>query len=219
MAPEPAPADRTCRSRMRISRIRGCVTYDAKDPATCFAPTEQLRPPAGAPNVLVVLARRRRLRGIERVRWAVRDAGRGAARGGRAEVHPVPHHGAVRADAAGVAHRPQPPLGGDGLHHRARDVGAGLQRDPAQHGGAAGRDPQAERLLDVAVRQVPRGAGAPDEPDGAVRRVADRWRRLRVLLRLHRRRDQPVLPGDLRGHDAGRAAEDARGRATTSPRT
>jgi len=33
----------------------GLVTYDAKDPATRFAPTEELRPPAGAPNVLVVL--------------------------------------------------------------------------------------------------------------------------------------------------------------------
>ena len=33
----------------------------------------------------------------------------------------------------------------------------------------------AERLLDLAVRQVPRGAGLADEPDGAVRCVADRW--------------------------------------------
>ena len=33
----------------------GLVTYDAKDPDTTFAPIEQLRPPAGAPNVLVVL--------------------------------------------------------------------------------------------------------------------------------------------------------------------
>ena len=33
----------------------GLVTYDAKDPATSFAPTQQLRPPGGAPNVLVVL--------------------------------------------------------------------------------------------------------------------------------------------------------------------
>ena len=51
---------------------------------------------------------------------------------------------------------------------------------------------QAQRLLDRAVRQVPRGAGVGDEPDGPVRPVADRRRRLRVLLRLHRRRDQPV---------------------------
>ena len=35
--------------------------------------------------------------------------------------------------------------------------------------------------------------------------------RLRVLLRLHRRRGQPVVPGAVRGHDAGRAAEDAGG--------
>src|SRR3954469_24937306 len=33
----------------------GLVTFDAKDPDTSFAPIEQLRPPAGAPNVLVVL--------------------------------------------------------------------------------------------------------------------------------------------------------------------
>jgi len=33
----------------------GLVTYDAKDPDTAFAPIEELRPPAGAPNVLVVL--------------------------------------------------------------------------------------------------------------------------------------------------------------------
>ncbi len=33
----------------------GLVTYDAKDPDTSFPPIEQLRPPDGAPNVLVVL--------------------------------------------------------------------------------------------------------------------------------------------------------------------
>ncbi len=42
----------------------------------------------------------------------------------------------------------------------------------------------------------------------------DRWPTgggLRALLRLHRRRGPPVLPGALRGHEAGRAREDARG--------
>jgi arylsulfatase A-like enzyme len=33
----------------------GVVTYDAKDPDTSFPPIEPLRPPKGAPNVLVVL--------------------------------------------------------------------------------------------------------------------------------------------------------------------
>src|SRR5262245_14493576 len=33
----------------------GLVTYDAKDPETKFPPIRQLRPPSGAPNVLIVL--------------------------------------------------------------------------------------------------------------------------------------------------------------------
>jgi arylsulfatase A-like enzyme len=33
----------------------GLVTYDAKDPDTAFPPIEPLRPPEGAPNVLVIL--------------------------------------------------------------------------------------------------------------------------------------------------------------------
>lgn len=33
----------------------GLVTFDAKDPDTVYPPTEPLRPPAGAPNVLVIL--------------------------------------------------------------------------------------------------------------------------------------------------------------------
>src|SRR5688572_6173166 len=33
----------------------GLITYDAKDPETTFPPIEPLRPPTGAPNVLVVL--------------------------------------------------------------------------------------------------------------------------------------------------------------------
>jgi arylsulfatase len=35
--------------------VPGLTTYDAKDPDTAFAPIEPLLPPAGAPNVLVVL--------------------------------------------------------------------------------------------------------------------------------------------------------------------
>ena len=33
----------------------GPITYDAKDPETKFPPIEQLRPPKGAPNILIVL--------------------------------------------------------------------------------------------------------------------------------------------------------------------
>src|SRR5262245_23056967 len=33
----------------------GVTTYDAKDPDTSFPPIERLRPPGGAPNILVIL--------------------------------------------------------------------------------------------------------------------------------------------------------------------
>jgi Sulfatase len=33
----------------------GLTTYDAKDPDTAFSPITPLRPPEGAPNVLIVL--------------------------------------------------------------------------------------------------------------------------------------------------------------------
>src|SRR5439155_11347761 len=33
----------------------GLITYDAKDPDTHFPPIKELRPPTGAPNVLVIL--------------------------------------------------------------------------------------------------------------------------------------------------------------------
>jgi len=49
--------DKKHRSHLPIaSRERtGLVTYDAKDPDTKFPPIEQLRPPKGAPNVLLIL--------------------------------------------------------------------------------------------------------------------------------------------------------------------
>ncbi|RNJ45838.1 arylsulfatase [Mesorhizobium erdmanii] len=49
--------DKINRSVLPIpSRPRtGLITYDAKDPDTKFPPIEQLRPPKGAPNVIVIL--------------------------------------------------------------------------------------------------------------------------------------------------------------------
>ena len=197
----------------------GLTTYDAKDPATAFPPIEPLRPPEGAPNVLVVLIDDAGFGVVERVRRAVRDAELRAPRRKGAEVQPLPHDRAVLADAPGAAHRPQPPRGRDGRDHRDRDLGARLQLGPAEHGGAARRDAEAERLLDGAVRQVPRGAGVGDEPAGPVRLLADRRRRLRALLRLHRRRDEPVRAGASTRTPSRSSPTGRRRRATTSRRT
>ena len=50
-------ADRHARTMLPIPDrpATGLITYDAKDPDTAFPPIEPLLPPAGAPNVLVVL--------------------------------------------------------------------------------------------------------------------------------------------------------------------
>ncbi len=105
----------------------GLITYDAKDPDTSFPPIEPLRPPEGAPNVLIVL---------------LDDAGFGSssAFGGpcatptaeklavqRPEVQPLPHHRALLAHAPGAADRAQPPLRRDGRDHGDRHVRAGVQ--------------------------------------------------------------------------------------------
>ena len=61
----------------------GLTTYDAKDPDTAFPPIEPLLPPAGAPNVLIVLLDDVGLRRVEHVRRSVPDADGGPAGGGR----------------------------------------------------------------------------------------------------------------------------------------
>jgi arylsulfatase A-like enzyme len=50
-------AERATRGTLPIPHREptGLVTYDAKDPDTSFPPIEPLRPPKGAPNVLIVL--------------------------------------------------------------------------------------------------------------------------------------------------------------------
>ena len=173
--------------RSRTHRSKGRFRSTPRTRTQRFRRSSRWLPPAGAPNVLVVL--------LDDVGFAASSAFGGPCAtptaerlaGERPEVQPLSYDRALRAHARSAAQRAQSPHGRDGRHHRARDLGARLQLAAPQHLRAAGRDAEAERLLDGAVRQVPRGAGLADEPDGPVRRMADRRRRLRVLLRLHRR--------------------------------
>ncbi len=52
-----ASEDKKHRSHLPMPNTtrRGLITYDAKDPESKFPPIEQLRPPKGAPNVLIIL--------------------------------------------------------------------------------------------------------------------------------------------------------------------
>ena len=183
----------------------GVTTYVATDPDTSYPPIVPLRPPEGAPNVLVVL--------LDDVGFGASSAFGGpcetptaerlAAR--RAEVHALPHDRAVLADARGAAVGPEPPHGRDGRDHRDGDVGARATTRCARTRARRWPRCSAQRLLDGAVRQVPRGAGVRVQPDRAVRSLAASRRRVRVLLRVHRRREQPVVSGALRADHAGRA--------------
>jgi hypothetical protein len=98
-------------------RQEGLVTYDAKDAVTSFPAIEPLRPPAGAPNVLVVLLDDVGFGASSAFRWSVPDGDGGAARRGRPEVQPVPYHGAVFPHTPGTAHGPQPSRGWHGRDH------------------------------------------------------------------------------------------------------
>ena len=104
--------------------FEGVLPYDAKDPDASFPATEPLRPPAGAPNVLVVL--------LDDVGFAASSAFGGPCATPTAErlaenglkynrFHTTALCAPTRACAAD---RTQPPLGGHGGHHRARYFGA-----------------------------------------------------------------------------------------------
>ena len=159
--------------------------------------------------------RRLRVRGVERLRGSDTDPDIRAARGRGVALHPVPHDCALLTDPRGAALGAQPPQRRHGRHHRDRHLGARLQLAAPQRLRAARGDAEAQRLLHRAVRQVPRGAGLADQSDGTLRQLARRRRGIRVLLRLPRRRDQPVRASALREPDARRSPTGLRRRATT----
>ena len=104
-------------------------------------------------------------------------------------------------------------------HH---SVGMGVTSEmstpePGYHGYRPGQrrddraDPQRQRLLHGGGRQVAPDPAGGGEPLGPVPAVAD-GRGLRLLLRLHGRRDEPLVPAALPGPLRRRARPPPRGR-------
>ena len=189
--------DDVSRTQLPIPDIKhqGLITYDAKDPDTKFPPIRDVRPPKGAPNVLVIL--------IDDVGYGATSAFGGPcqtpnfeklAKGGLqyTRFHTTALCSPTRQ--ALLTGRNHHSVGMGGITEIATAAPGQCSVLP-EHQGAAGADPQAQWLRDRPVRQVPRSAGLADEPGGSVQRVADRRRRLRILLRLHRRREQSVGSG------------------------
>ena len=166
----------------------GLTTYDAKDPDTAYPPIEPLLPPRGGAERADRAGRRCRASapssafgGPCRTPTAERLAA-GGLRYNR--FHTTALCAPTRAALLSGRNHHSVGMGSD---HRDGDVGAGEQFVASEHQGAVGDDVEVERVLDGAVRQVPRGAGVAVVADGPVRRLAVGWRRVRVLLRVHRR--------------------------------
>ena len=172
--------------------FRGIVNIDIKDSTPDWEPYTQPIAPDGAPNVLYVVLDDVGFSAMEPYGGLIETPNikRIAERG--LDVHELPHDGALLADALVPADGPQPHDERHGLHHRG-DLGL----------------PERERAHPVRVREHRRGARrarlehlhrrqvAPlrrgrDEPRLVEAPVAARPR-LRALLRLPRRRDEPVV--------------------------
>ena len=145
--------------------------------------------------------RRRRLRRAEHLRRRHPDADDGPHRERRPALQPHVLHRAVLADARRADHRAQPPLGRLRRHLRAVDRLPRLQQHHRQGQGDDRPHAAGQRLFHRVVRQGPQHAGLRRQPGRAVRPVARRHG-LRVLLRLRRRRRQPVAAEPVPQHDA-----------------
>ena len=191
---------RCCRSP--IGRRPGLITYDAKDPDTAFPPIQPLLPPEGAPNVLIVL---------------LDDVGFGAS---SAFGGPCQTPTAERLAAGGLRYNrfhttalcaPTRQALLTGRNHHSVGMGSITETATSAPGNSSLR-PNTKAPLAMTLKlngystaQFGKCHEVPvwqSSPHGPVRRLAvGRWR-VRDVLRLHRRREQPVGARAVRGDDA-----------------
>jgi len=166
----------------------GLTTYDAKDPNTTYPPIEPLRPPQGAPNVLIVL--------LDDVGFAASSAFGGPCQTPNFEKLAS---GGLKYNRFHTTALCSPTRQAmlTGRNHHSVGMGSITEFATSAPGyssilpknKASLAMTQVERLLDGAVRKVPRSAGLADQPDGSIRPVADRRRRIRVFLWIYRWRN------------------------------
>ena len=188
----------------------GLTTYDAKDPATSFPPIEPLRPPAGAPNVLIIL--------LDDVGFAASSAFGGPSARRQPSASPTNGLKYNRFHTTALCSPTRQALL-TGRNHHSVGMGGITEIATSAPGYNSIRPntcaPLAETLklngYSTAqfgkCHEVPVWETSPMGPFNA-------WPTgcgLRALLRLHRRRDESVRAGDLPGHGADRARPHAGG--------
>lgn len=175
----------------------GFLTYDAKDPDTSFPSIEPLLPPEGAPNVLVIL---------------LDDVGFGAS---SAFGGPVQTPVAERLQASGLSYTrfhttslcaPTRAALLSGRNHHSVGMGS-ITESATSAPGLSGVRPNTKAALATTLKlngystaQFGKCHEVPPwqtSPVGPFERLAV-WRGwVRDVLRVHRRGEQPVLPGAL----------------------
>ncbi len=140
---------------------------DAKAP-----PRFEVKAPQGRAERHRLPDRRHRVRPPEHVRRRHSHADARSAREPGAQVQPLPHDGALLADARGDPDRPQPPHEQRGRDHGSRHGVPGQHGRAAAERHAARRDPAPERLQHGRLRQVPRDGAVGSQRVRAVRSLA-----------------------------------------------
>ena len=172
----------------------------------------------GRPERAVRRPRRHGLRAARLLRQPDRHAELRRTRSGRAPLQQHAHDGALLAEPLVHHHRPQPPHQRHGLHHRACLGLPRLQRGDAVRERDALGDAAGARLRHLHGRQVAPDPEQPGDRGRPVRPLAARTR-LPALLRVPRRRHEPVVSRPRLRQPPGRAAARRQRRAITSRRT
>ena len=169
-----------------------------------------VRASKGVPQRPVRRPRRHGLRPAGLLRQPDRDAQLRRARRRGPALQQHAHHGAVLAEPFLHRHGAQPPQQQHGLHHRARLGLPRLQRRRPLRERLPLRDAARARLQHLHGRQVAPDAEQPGDGRRPVHALAA-GTRLRALLRLPRRRHEPVVSRPRLRQPPGRTAGDARG--------
>src|SRR5512140_665110 len=93
------------------------VVYDAKSPDAKYPPIEQLRPPKGAPNVLIILIDDAGFGSSSAFGGPCQTAERGKTGGSGSEIQSLSHHRPLFAKPPGPVNRAQSPFRRHGRHH------------------------------------------------------------------------------------------------------
>ena len=199
------------------SALYGAGPFDAKDPDATFLPIEPLRPPEGAPNVLVVL--------LDDVGFAASSAFGGPCATPTADRLAGQGLKYNRFHTTALCSPTRAALLTGRNHHT---VGMGVITELATSApGYNSLRPNTcaplrrhghERVLDRTVRQMPRGAGLADQPAGPVRRIGRPAAASSTSTASSAARRTNTTPRSTKERLQS-SRENARRRATTSPRT